>query len=215
MRYAGRGGSQITAKHGELVQVTLRNESVPEGITLHWHGLDVPNGEDGVAGVTQDAVRPGEAHVYRFVAEQVGTYWYHSHQLSHELVRNGLWGVLVIEPSAADVVAAVHTYDKVRTVNGGYGERRVAAPGPTVRVRVINTDNGPMPAWVDGASYRVVAVDGTDVNAPPEVNGKAVLVTAGGRIDLQVAVPRGTPAQPPTSATAATQPTNPSNSYLP
>ena len=42
----------------------------------------------------------------------------------------------------------VHTYDKVRTVNGEYGERRVKAPGPTARVRLINTDNGPMAAWV-------------------------------------------------------------------
>ena len=89
------------------------------------------------------------------------------------------------------MIAAVHTYDKVRTVNGGYGERRVAAPGPTVRVRLINTDNGPMATWVDGAPYKVVAVDGNEVNAPPEVSGKTVLVTAGGRIDLQVTIPQG------------------------
>jgi FtsP/CotA-like multicopper oxidase with cupredoxin domain len=184
-------GPQIVAKQGDLVQVTLRNESVPEGITLHWHGVDVPAAEDGVAGVTQDAVRPGQSFVYRFIAKDVGTYWYHSHQVSHEQVKKGLYGVLIIQPSATDVIAAVHTYDKVRTVNGGYGERRVAAPGSTVRVRLINTDNGPMAAWVDGAPYGVVAVDGTDVNAPPEVRNKTVLVTAGGRVDLQVTMPQG------------------------
>ncbi|MEU4391801.1 multicopper oxidase family protein [Kribbella sp. NPDC023855] len=178
-------GPQITAKQGELVEVTLVNESVPDGMTLHWHGVDVPAAEDGVAGVTQDAVLPGQTFTYRFVAVDAGTYWYHSHQLSHEQVKKGLYGVLVITPGTTDVVAAVHTYDKVRTVNGGYGERRVAGK-PTVRLRLINTDNGPMAAWVDGAGYRVVAVDGTAVNAPTPVEGKSVLVTAGGRIDLEI-----------------------------
>ncbi|MEU8221575.1 multicopper oxidase family protein [Kribbella sp. NPDC048915] len=179
-------GPRIVARQGDLVEITLRNENIPEGITLHWHGVDVPNAEDGVAGVTQDAVRPGGSHVYRFVAEDAGTYWYHSHQVSHEQVRKGLYGVLVIQPTPADVVAAVHTYDKVRTVNGEYGERRVKAPGPVTRVRVINTDNGPMAIWVDGAPYQVLAVDGTDINAPTQVENKAILVTAGGRIDLEV-----------------------------
>ncbi|MFG1909243.1 multicopper oxidase family protein [Kribbella sp. NPDC048928] len=179
-------GPRIIAAQGDLVQVTLHNENVAEGITLHWHGVDVPNAEDGVAGVTQDAIRPGRSFVYRFVAQDAGTYWYHSHQVSHEQVQKGLYGVLIVQPGPSDVIAAVHTYDKVRTVNGEYGERRVEAPGPTARVRLINTDNGPMAVWVDGASYKVLAVDGTNVNAPTEVSGKAVLVTAGGRIDLEV-----------------------------
>jgi FtsP/CotA-like multicopper oxidase with cupredoxin domain len=180
-------GPQITAKQGDLVEVTLVNESVPGGMTLHWHGVDVPAAEDGVAGVTQNAVMPGQTFVYRFVAVDAGTYWYHSHQLSHEQVKKGLYGVLVVSPGTTDVVAAVHTYDKVRTVNGQYGERRVAGSS-TVRVRLINTDNGPMAVWVDGAAYRVVAVDGTEVNAPTPVSGKSVLVTAGGRIDLEIAL---------------------------
>jgi FtsP/CotA-like multicopper oxidase with cupredoxin domain len=184
-------GPEIIAKQGDLIQVTLHNESVPDGITLHWHGVDVPAAEDGVAGVTQDAVQRGQSHVYRFVAKDAGTYWYHSHQVSHEQVKKGLYGVLIVDPTPADVIAAVHTYDKVPTVNSGYGERRVAAPGSTVRVRLINTDNGPFAAWVDGASYRVVAVDGTEVNAPPDVSGKSVIVTAGGRIDLQLTMPQG------------------------
>ena len=179
-------GPRIVTKQGDLVQVTLRNENVADGITLHWHGVDVPNAEDGVAGVTQDAVGPGQSFVYRFVAKDAGTYWYHSHQVSHEQVRKGLYGVLVVQPTPTDVVAAVHTYDKVRTVNGEYGERRVKAPGPIARVRLINTDNGPLAVWVDGAPYKVVAVDGTDVSGPTEVSGKSVLVTAGGRIDLEV-----------------------------
>ncbi|HWD78605.1 MAG TPA: multicopper oxidase family protein [Kribbella sp.] len=179
-------GPRIVVQQGDLVEITLHNQNVADGITLHWHGVDVPNAEDGVAGVTQDAVRPGQSYVYRFVAKDSGTYWYHSHQVSHEQVQKGLYGVLVVRPTASDVIAAVHTYDKIRTVNGEYGERRVKAPGTTARVRLVNTDAGPMAVWVDGAPYKVLAVDGTEVNAPTEVRGKSVLVTAGGRIDLEV-----------------------------
>ena len=57
---------------------------------------------DGVAGVTQDAVMEGESFTYRFVADQVGTYWYHSHQVSHEQVIGGLLGAVVIDPPAKD-----------------------------------------------------------------------------------------------------------------
>ena len=74
-------GPLLEATVGDLVEVTLVNENITEGTTLHWHGVDVPNAADGVAGVTQDAVGPGEEFVYRFVVEQAGTFWYHSHQL--------------------------------------------------------------------------------------------------------------------------------------
>ncbi|WP_404380820.1 multicopper oxidase family protein [Knoellia locipacati] len=198
-------GPTIRATEGDIVEVTLVNESVPGGTTLHWHGLDVPNAEDGVAGVTQDAVHSGQSRTYRFVARQVGTYWYHSHQVSHEQVRKGLLGALVITPkasstpaatpvtataSAADVVALSHTYGGKRTINGKVGEQHVdAAAGDRVRVRVINTDAGVAPLWVSGAAYVVAAIDGTDVNAPAEVEGKALVVPAGGRADVVVEVP--------------------------
>ncbi|CAN7179517.1 multicopper oxidase family protein [Knoellia sp. LjRoot47] len=195
-------GPVVRATQGDLVEVTLVNESVPGGTTLHWHGLDVPNAEDGVAGVTQNAVHPGQSHTYRFVAGQVGTYWYHSHQVSHEQVRQGLLGAIVIAPKgaatapAADVLALSHIYGGKRTVNGRVGEQHVdAAPGTRVRVRVVNTDPGVAPVWVSGAAYRVAAVDGTDVNDPEEVADKALVVPAGGRADLLVEVPATTAAR--------------------
>ncbi|MEV6301481.1 multicopper oxidase family protein [Actinoplanes sp. NPDC051861] len=182
-------GPEIRAEQGQLIEVTLVNESVPDGVTLHWHGLDVPNGEDGVAGLTQDAVATGGTHVYRFVASDAGTYWYHSHQVSHEQVRGGLFGALVIS-GAGDPVVAVHTYDGRRTINGKPGITPLdAAPGSTVRARVINTDAGPIRVWVSGPAYRVVAVDGRDLHDPAPVTGKAVLVTAGGRVDLEFPAP--------------------------
>ncbi|MGK5678057.1 multicopper oxidase family protein [Actinoplanes sp. URMC 104] len=179
-------GPEIRAARGQLVQVTLVNESVPDGITLHWHGVDVPNAEDGVAGVTQDAVRRGEQHVYRFVVPDAGTYWYHSHQVAHEQVRRGLFGALVVTGGPAadgDQVAAVHTYDGRRTINGVRGAQSLS-PARSHRIRVINTDAGPIRVWVSGAPYRVVAVDGHDVHEPADVTDRAVVVTAGGRVDL-------------------------------
>jgi FtsP/CotA-like multicopper oxidase with cupredoxin domain len=88
-----------------------------------------------------------------------------------------------------DVSAIAHTYGGVRTINGKAEDLRVSAhPGEWVRVRVINTDNGPMKVWTNG-SYRLLAVDGADVHRPTEVTGRTVTLTAGARADLEVQVP--------------------------
>jgi FtsP/CotA-like multicopper oxidase with cupredoxin domain len=187
-------GPTIRATEGDLIEVTLVNESVADGITLHWHGVDIPNAEDGVAGVTQDAVSPGSQYVYRFQVEEPGSYWYHSHQVSHEQVMQGLFGALVIAPREGrperDVVAAVHTYDGRRTVSGHTGVHWVdAAAGDEVAVRVVNTDSGSLRISVTGAPYRVEALDARDINEPTDVTDEAVLLAAGGRADVAVTVP--------------------------
>ncbi|GAA1117054.1 hypothetical protein GCM10009630_13490 [Kribbella jejuensis] len=185
-------GPLIRAKVGDLVQVTFVNESVKDGATLHWHGIDVPNAEDGVAGVTQDAVPVGGKHVYRFKASQAGTYWYHSHQVSSDEVKGGLFGPIVIAPAApGEVVATIHTYDGKRTINGRTGNGRVELPaGTTARVRVINTDNTVLRVGLVGTPYKVVAVDGNDVHDPTPVTA-AYALPAGGRVDLEAVVPPG------------------------
>ena len=183
-----------TARVGQRGEVHVLNDNVPDGIAIHWHGVDVPNAEDGVAGVTQDAIAPGKSRTYRFVVDRVGSYWYHSHQVSHVQVTRGLFGPLIVLPAAGidqdhDVAAVAHTYRGVRTLNAIRGDVPVAAAeGETVRVRAINTDNGPMRVWSD-SDYRIAAVDGTEVNRPTPVSGKDVTVTAGGRIDLVVTSP--------------------------
>jgi FtsP/CotA-like multicopper oxidase with cupredoxin domain len=187
-------GPALQAHQGDLVQVTLRNVDVPDGVTLHWHGVDVPNAEDGVAGVTQDAVLPGRSFVYRFVATHAGTYWYHSHQAAHEQVRGGLFGTLVVLPeqaiAARDVVAPVHTYAGRRTIGGRTGPTTIAAQaGDRVRVRLVNSDNGLLRTWVSGGPFRVVAVDGRDLNEPTDVRGAGIPVAAGGRMDVLVSAP--------------------------
>src|SRR4051794_20045232 len=187
-------GPTIRAKQGDLLEVHLRNQSVDEGITLHWHGVDVPNSEDGVAGVTQNAVAKGDNYTYRFVVRDPGTYWYHSHQVSHEQVVKGLFGALIVTPrkpdrSVQDLVAIAHTYGSVRTINGEEGDGVVQVhEGSDVRVRVINTDSGSVEAWAS-APYRLVAVDARDLHGPTPIDGRAMNVPAGGRADLQLHVP--------------------------
>ncbi|MFI6207678.1 multicopper oxidase family protein [Streptomyces sp. NPDC051041] len=94
-------GPELRLVRGEPTEVVLINQNVEEGVTVHWHGVDVPNAEDGVAGVTQDAVRPGERHVYRFRAPRAGTFWYHSHQQSSTVVTRGLFGALIVDEPGA------------------------------------------------------------------------------------------------------------------
>ena len=192
-------GPEIRARQGDLVEVTFVNESVADGATLHWHGIDVPNAADGVAGITQDAVPIGGRYVYRFVAADAGTYWYHSHQVSHEQVLGGLLGAVVIEPAEppaipadVDVTALLHVYGGQHTLNGRVDDEHVAAePGSTVRVRVINSDQGTAAVW-SAAPFRVVATDGHEVNAPTDVRDHRLLIPAGGRADVAVqAPPRG------------------------
>ncbi|MEU6079098.1 multicopper oxidase family protein [Streptomyces sp. NPDC047108] len=109
-------GPELRVRRGELVEVVLVNQDVKDGVTLHWHGVDVPNAEDGVAGVTQDAVRPSERHVYRFRPDRAGTFWYHSHQQSSSTVARGLFGSLVVEepdggdPEVLDRTVVAHAW---------------------------------------------------------------------------------------------------------
>jgi len=69
----------------------------PEPTTVHWHGLRAPNAMDGVSGLTQDAVAPGESFIYDLPLPDAGTFWYRSHHRSHEQVARGLAGPLIVE----------------------------------------------------------------------------------------------------------------------
>jgi FtsP/CotA-like multicopper oxidase with cupredoxin domain len=187
-------GPKIIVTEGELLEVKVTNVSVPAGVAIHWHGINVPNAMDGVAGVTQDAIGVGETFTYRFVVHEVGTYWYHSHQVSNVQVMGGLFGALIVLPkaprnaTAEGVTAVAHTYAGVRTLNGIASDlRHEARPGDRVRVRVINTDNAPMETWAS-TPYRVLAVDGTNVHGPTQVS-EAVTLTAGARADLEISMP--------------------------
>jgi FtsP/CotA-like multicopper oxidase with cupredoxin domain len=98
--YNGRiPGPEIRVKEGEIIRVVLEN-FLPEGTTIHWHGIPIVNAMDGVPGVTQELVKPGETFVYEFEAGPAGTYLYHSH--AKYQLDQGLYGPLIIEPSRTE-----------------------------------------------------------------------------------------------------------------
>ncbi|HXV02396.1 MAG TPA: multicopper oxidase family protein [Gaiellaceae bacterium] len=189
-------GPELRVHQGDLVEVTLLNEDLDDGIAVHWHGVDVPNREDGVAGVTQDAVRPGESYTYRFRAEQLGTFWYHSHQFSANEVARGLYGPFVIEPRTGnpagelDLSVPVHTFGTRRVfgTSDGFARRPVEASRP-VRLRLINTDDTPREFVLRGTPFRVLAVDGVDLTDPQPLEAAKLTLGAGGRYDLGFTMP--------------------------
>src|SRR5262245_60418409 len=189
-------GPELRVREGDLVEVVLRNDDVADGVTIHWHGIDVPNAEDGVAGVTQNAVLPGESYTYRFRVEQVGTFWYHTHQVSSKEVRRGLFGVIVIEPRepqpGLDIALAAHTFDGIATLNRDEDGGRVKTPaGTSVRLRLVNTDSFEQRFTVSGTRFRVLAIDGTDLHEPAELESASLPVAGGGRIDIGWVQPPG------------------------
>jgi FtsP/CotA-like multicopper oxidase with cupredoxin domain len=187
-------GPELRVREGELVQVTLVNKDVREGVSIHWHGVDLPNAEDGVAGVTQASVRPGGSYVYRFRASVAGTYWYHSHQHSANEVERGLYGALVVvkRPPAApvDLVALAHTLDGVALLGSSdREERRQVAAGTPVRLRLINSADTVRRFALGGTSFRVVAIDARDKPGGALLNASTIVVPAGGRYDLAFRMP--------------------------
>ena len=91
-------GTEIRVTQGDFVQVVLKNE-LNEPVTIHWHGYPLLSAMDGVPGINQDSVKPGETFTYEFSADVAGTYWYHSHQESSKQVDKGLYGALIVEPN--------------------------------------------------------------------------------------------------------------------
>lgn len=89
-------GPLIRAKVGDRVIVNFTNR-LSEGTSIHWHGMRVPNEMDGVPGVTQDPVMPGETFRYEFVVQDAGTFWYHPHINSSAQVGWGMYGPIVVE----------------------------------------------------------------------------------------------------------------------
>ena len=89
-------GPLLRYRRGDTARLAVSNQ-LPQETTVHWHGLRVPNGMDGVPGVTQVAIAPGGRFDYRFELRDSGTYWYHPHQASFEQVPRGLYGALIVE----------------------------------------------------------------------------------------------------------------------
>ncbi len=88
-------GPMIEAVEGDRVRIVVHNE-LPEPTTVHWHGFELPVRMDGVPGVTQDPIMPGEEFVYEFDLHQNGTFFYHSHGAMQEIM--GQTGFFIVHP---------------------------------------------------------------------------------------------------------------------
>jgi FtsP/CotA-like multicopper oxidase with cupredoxin domain len=194
-------GPELRVTQGDRVKVILINH-LPVSTSIHCHGINVPNSMDGVAGITQDAVAPGGSFVYEFIADEPGTYWYHSHQDTMNQIPRGLFGSIVVAPK--DVTSAtVRDYSIVVhnqpgsgaiAVNGSTNLRLDAAPGDTVRLRITNAvvpgfDGAPIAPVLTGAAYVVEALDGHELNRPTTLGPERIQLGMGQRADLVFTMP--------------------------
>ncbi len=96
--YNGRtSGPTIEAVEGDRVRIYVTNR-LPEATTTHWHGLRIPNGMDGVNGMTQPAIQPGETFRYEFTLPDPGTFMYHPHLDEMTQQAMGMMGMFVVHP---------------------------------------------------------------------------------------------------------------------
>jgi FtsP/CotA-like multicopper oxidase with cupredoxin domain len=90
-------GPTIEVTEGDRLRIYVTNK-LPEPTTIHWHGMRLPNGMDGVAGLTQPGIPPGETVVYEFACNQQGTLMYHPHFDEMVQMALGMMGFLIIHP---------------------------------------------------------------------------------------------------------------------
>jgi len=93
----GTPGPTIEAVEGDEIRIFVTNR-LPEHTTIHWHGLFLPNGMDGVGGLLQPHIRPGETYVYEFRLRQSGTFMYHPHADETVQMALGMMGFFVAHP---------------------------------------------------------------------------------------------------------------------
>ena len=89
----------LTFTEGDIAEIVVHNK-LKEGTSLHWHGLFLPNKEDGVPFLTQMPIEPNTFHTYRFPIIQNGTHWYHSHSGLQEQL--GMYGSLILKKKESD-----------------------------------------------------------------------------------------------------------------
>src|SRR5215213_6829087 len=94
-------GPTIEAVEGDKVRILVTNR-LPEHTTVHWHGMLLPSGMDGVGGLSAPHIRPGETYAYEFTLRQHGTQMYHPHGDEMLQVALGMMGMFVIHPKDPD-----------------------------------------------------------------------------------------------------------------
>jgi FtsP/CotA-like multicopper oxidase with cupredoxin domain len=210
--YNGRTpGPLIEAVEGDHVRIYVTNE-LPEPTTVHWHGMLLPNGMDGVSGLTQKPIPPGRTGKYEFVLRQSGTLMYHPHFDEMLQMGMGMMGMFVIHPrepvgppvdrdfglmlSEWSIPVGARTPDttemtdfNVLTINSRAFPGTaplVAKVGQRVRIRLGNLssmDHHPM--HIHGFQFRVTGTDGGPIPEAGQWPEATVLVPVGTTRDIE------------------------------
>ena len=180
-------GPTIEVVESDRVRVFVTNK-LPEHTSIHWHGQRLPNGMDGVTGLTQKAIEPGKTYVYEFVARRPGTFMYHPHADEMTQMAMGMMGFWVTHPKATtplieevdrDFVFLLNSYDidpgaytpKIMTMTEfnlwtfnsrifpGIDSMNVRR-GDKVRIRVGNLTMTNHPMHIHGHEFHVTGTDG-------------------------------------------------------
>jgi FtsP/CotA-like multicopper oxidase with cupredoxin domain len=178
-------GPTIEVVAGDRVRMFVTNR-LPESTSIHWHGQRLPNGMDGVSGLTQPSIKPGQTYVYEFVAQRAGTFMYHPHADETTQMAMGMMGFWVTHPRDLhlmpvdrDYVFLMNAYDidpgsytpKVSTMldfnlwtfnSRAYPgiDAMVARLGERVRIRVGNLTMTNHPLHLHGHEFVVAGTDG-------------------------------------------------------
>ena len=91
-------GPVLHFTEGDWARIRVHNDLTHHTTSTHWHGVLLPNAQDGVPEVTTPSIQPGTVHTFEFPIIQSGTYWYHSH--THFQEQQGIYGAIVIQPKA-------------------------------------------------------------------------------------------------------------------
>jgi FtsP/CotA-like multicopper oxidase with cupredoxin domain len=197
-------GPTIEANEGDRLRIYVTNK-LPEPTTVHWHGIILPNGMDGVAGLNQKPIPVGETWVYEFTVRHPGTYMYHPHYDEMTQMALGMAGMFIVHPRAEerrvdrDFALMTHEYKlnvgaarpdpnamsdfNVLTFNSKAfpgTEPLVVGVGERVRIRLGNLS--PMdhhPVHLHGLSFEVTATDGGVVPVSARYPETTVLVPVG------------------------------------
>lgn len=178
-------GPTIEANEGDRVRIYVTNR-LPEHTTIHWHGLLLPSGMDGVGGLSQPHIKPGETYAYEFDLRQHGTHMYHPHADEMVQMALGMMGMLIIHPRGGeprridrDYCVLLHNWSlhpgtyrpnpsvmvdfDLWTMNSKVFpaiEPLVARSGDRVRIRVGNLSMWNHPVHMHGAQFHVTGSDG-------------------------------------------------------
>ncbi|HEX5755788.1 MAG TPA: copper oxidase [Arenimonas sp.] len=181
----GTPGPTIEATEGDRVRIFVTNR-LPEVTTIHWHGLILPSGMDGVGGLTQPKIGPGETYVYEFDLVQHGTHMYHPHADEMVQLAMGMMGLFIIHPKDGDPVPVQRDYAFILhnfalhpgtsrpdpsimqefdlwTFNSKVFpaiEHLVARTGERVRIRIGNLSMWNHPIHLHGVQFEVTGSDG-------------------------------------------------------